>query len=103
MRRVHLGDVIAAARALAHCPAADRPQLADLLIRQADAAHRYMKRMGRPHPMWGNGSLESRAGGLGFAQGLDLGQSAHLAAMAQVASALAARKMGLALLQSPPM
>ncbi len=31
------------------------------LLAEADAAHRYAKRHGRPHPMWGNGSLMARA------------------------------------------
>lgn len=63
MRRVLMGDLVAAAQVLA---AADRPArtaLAGRLIAEADAAHRYMKHYGRAHPQWGIGSLEARARG----------------------------------------
>lgn len=61
MRRCLIGDVLAAASVL---PAADLHQMqisGARLITQADAAHRYTKRLGRPHPAWGNGSLMARA------------------------------------------
>lgn len=61
MRRCLIGDIIAAAAALTF---ADLPQMqvsGARLIAQADAAHRYTKRYGRPHPLWGNGSLMARA------------------------------------------
>ena len=61
MRRLLLGDVIAAARALLVLPADQRKGLLDAMIHQADAAHRFFKRYSRPHPKWGNGSLMARA------------------------------------------
>ena len=35
--------------------------LLQTLIQQAEAAHDYHKRLQRPHPLWGNGSLMARA------------------------------------------
>lgn len=61
MRRCLIGDILAAASVL---PAADLLQMqisGARLIAEADAAHRYAKRLGRPHPAWGNGSLMARA------------------------------------------
>ena len=61
MRRCLIGDILAAASVI---PAADLPHMqisGARLIAQADAAHRYAKRHGRPHPTWGNGSLMARA------------------------------------------
>jgi serine O-acetyltransferase len=69
MRRVLLGDLLALAAYLASDPGAD----ARARVAEAHAAHRYMRRFGRLHPLWGNGSLMSRlgpdAGRLGVAFG----------------------------------
>ena len=61
MRTLLLGDIIAAARALLSVQSAGRAALLDAMIKEADAAHRFHKRMLRPHPKWGNGSLMARA------------------------------------------
>jgi hypothetical protein len=61
MRSILLGDIIAAARALLAVPSNRRIGLLDTLIQQADAAHHYHKRLAKPHPVWGNGSLMARA------------------------------------------
>lgn len=58
MRRILFGDLVAAAAVLA---ATDQADLADQMLTQADAAHRYVKHFRRPHPFWGDGSLMSRA------------------------------------------
>jgi serine O-acetyltransferase len=69
MRRVLLGDLLALAAYLASDPGAD----AGARMAEAHAAHRYLRRFGRLHPLWGNGSLMSRlgpdAGRLGVAFG----------------------------------
>ena len=69
MRRVLLGDLLALAAYIASDPAA----YAGRRVAEAHAAHRYMRRFGRQHPLWGNGSLMSRlgpdAGRLGVAFG----------------------------------
>ena len=61
MRTILLGDVIAAARAMLKVQHQLRSGLLDTLIQQADAAHDYQKRLGKPHLLWGNGSLMARA------------------------------------------
>lgn len=61
MRRCLIGDITTAAAVLAATPAARRAPLATRLIAEAHAAHHYAKRMARPHPAWGNGSLMARA------------------------------------------
>lgn len=95
MRRVLIGDVVAAAQLLAAADAPQRAALAQALIAQADAAHRYMKRYGRAHPKWGIGTLEARARGqLPAPQiGFDLGDARILDALAILAAALLARSL----------
>jgi hypothetical protein len=61
MRRVLIGDLMAAAAVLPSAPQGQRAQLAQNILCQTDAAHRYFKRFGRPHPLWGDGSLLTRA------------------------------------------
>lgn len=57
MRKCLLGDIITAAAVLRP----NSPLSAADMIHQAHAAHKYAKRLGRPHPKWGNGSLMARA------------------------------------------
>ncbi len=61
MRPVLHGDVSAAARALLAVPPAAREDLCARMIREAECAHVFMLRTGRPHPLWGNGSLMAAA------------------------------------------
>lgn len=61
MRRVLHGDVVAAARVLLLVPARARKATCRRMIRDAHFAHLYMKRQGRAHVLWGNGSLLSAA------------------------------------------
>mgnify|MGYP007046310310 CR=1 FL=1 len=62
MRRVMHGDVVAAARVLLALPSTRRGSTCRRMIAEADAAHRYSKRFGRSHALWGDGSLMSAAG-----------------------------------------
>ena len=62
MRRVMHGDVVAAARVLLAQPRKMRETTCRRLIDEADAAHRYFKRFGHSHGLWGDGSLMSAAG-----------------------------------------
>ncbi len=105
MRRVLLGDLVAAACCLAGAPQNSRAALASRLITEADAAHRYMKRFARPHPNWGTGSIETRANALksGPNIGFDLGDTRILAALTLMSKTLAQRKAALALPIKPPM
>lgn len=57
MRRVLPYDVEQAARSLQGYPEADWPFLCRSWIIKADIAHRYFKRIGKAHPLWGRGAL----------------------------------------------
>lgn len=92
MRRILIGDLLAAASVIA--AAADPAATTTTLILQADAAHRYAKRFGRPHPFWGNGSLMARAMTRPAPQA-NLSAPQMLDAMARLCAALSARR-GLA-------
>lgn len=57
MRAVLLSDIREAARALRAAPAPRRVALCARLLREADWADRHTRRLGRVHPLWGNGTL----------------------------------------------
>jgi len=61
MRPVGLGDLAAAAWALAAVAPARRPGLMARILAQAEAADRFRARAGRAHPRFGNGSLMAAA------------------------------------------
>lgn len=61
MRRVLYGDVSNAARVLLRVPEAARARLCARLLAEAEYADRHMRRTGRAHPLWGNGSLMAAA------------------------------------------
>lgn len=61
MRPFALPDLNMAARVLLTMPEGERPKAMRRLIRQAEAADWYRKRLGRAHPLWGNGSIEAVA------------------------------------------
>ena len=81
-----------AAAALVAAAAPDqRLGLIRQMLDQADAAHRYAKRFGRPHPVWGNGSLMARALAHGT-RTANHGSEAFLSSLAALTAELAARK-----------
>jgi hypothetical protein len=57
MRRVLYSDVTAAARALLTVPDGARAGVCERMLVRAHYADCYTRRMGRPHPLWGNGTL----------------------------------------------
>ena len=61
MRRVLMGDVIAAARAMAAAPPARRGWVLDRICREATRAEAHRQLTGRMHPIWGDGSLMAAA------------------------------------------
>lgn len=61
MRRCMIDDLLVGAGRLAAEPRQGQFALASRLVQDAHAAHHYMRRLGRPHPRWGNGSLMARA------------------------------------------
>ena len=60
MRCCLIGDLLAAADCVAGMAGADQARLLARLLAEAHAAHRYSRRFGRPHPLWGDGSLMAR-------------------------------------------
>ena len=82
MRRVLIGDVLALAAHLRAVPGAEAGQV----LAEAHAAHRYARRMGRGHPLWGNGSVMGRLGPGRMPVALDAGA---LQAMEAACAALA--------------
>lgn len=61
MRSPHLGDAVAAARALRAVPAVDRAGLLARLFTEAEDARRHGEIAGRNHPEHGDGSLMAAA------------------------------------------
>lgn len=61
MRRVMHGDVVAVARVLLGVPDVTRRSLCCRMISEAHAAHRYFRRFGKSHALWGDGSLMAAA------------------------------------------
>lgn len=57
MRPILHGDVANAARALLSVPSSHRKELCQRMIVQAERADRFVRKVGRMHPFWGNGSL----------------------------------------------
>jgi len=61
MRSVYFSDLSAAARALLAVPPDRRESLCMQMLREADWADKYTKRLGKPHLRWGNGTLLAAA------------------------------------------
>lgn len=61
MRRPWYSDVSTAALVLLKAPVADRAALCRLMIREADLADRFTRRLGKAHPWWGTGTLKDTA------------------------------------------
>ena len=61
MRAVLLTDLRDAARALLAQPASERPGLSARMINEAIWADLHVRRTGRAHPLWGNGTLSDAA------------------------------------------
>lgn len=77
MRPILHGDVTAAARALLLVPETAREALCRRMIEEADFADRYAKRLGRPHRLWGNGTLMAAARARPLAEEPALGEERY--------------------------
>lgn len=88
LRAVGLGDVSAAARALLAVPEHARATLMRQLLAEASDADDYRKKKGRVHPQLGNGTLMERALACPLAELPGPGDTAYLAALAQVIEAV---------------
>ena len=67
MRSVHYSDVSAAARALLRLPEEAREAQCAQMMTHADWADRFVGRLGKLHPLWGNGTLGDVACSKGLA------------------------------------
>lgn len=88
MRPIAPSDISVAARMLLVLPQDQRGRAISTLIAQAEAADRYQKRMGHPHPVWGNGSLEGAARGHTISPPQSYAETDYLTVMARVLTAL---------------
>ena len=57
MRPVLLSDLTMAARALLRVAPAERKALCARMVFEAEMADRFARRLRKPHPRWGNGTL----------------------------------------------
>tara|TARA_R110002110_G_scaffold55242_9_gene157856 strand:+ start:2396 stop:2689 length:294 start_codon:yes stop_codon:yes gene_type:complete len=89
MRPVLMSDVTAMARALMLVAPAARGALGDRIIRKAQAADRYTRRLKRVHPTWGNGTLRAAAQSERLARETTFDDPAYSGAVRDVFRALA--------------
>lgn len=61
MREVGLSDLSHAARAVLSVPPSQRSALCEGMLWRAHVADKYVKRLGKLHPEWGDGSLRGIA------------------------------------------
>ena len=92
MRPVLHSDVIAAARALLAVPVALQESTCTRLLREAEWADRFTRRLGKPHPFWGNGTLLGAARGHKWGAEPTFDDPAYCTAFEVVLSQLAGRK-----------
>ena len=91
MRRLLTSDVKAAAIALINVPISERGRTCSYWIDHADWAHKYMKTCGKPHPVWGRGSLLEVVEGRD-AMAFNFADVDHCSAMETLLHHLVARK-----------
>ena len=96
MRRVLEVEVKAIAVALTKLSSGERRRMCNLWIHQAHWSHKYMKKHGKPHPVWGNGSL-LQAVHIRTLDDFVFSNAEHCSAMETVLNCLAEQKIsGLA-------
>lgn len=91
MRQIGLSDLYHAARAVLSVPPPQREACCDLLLWRAHVADKYIKRLGKFHPEWGNGSVRSAALGMSVHGEMPQG-SAELCAGVQIVLKAVARR-----------
>ncbi|UWR21033.1 hypothetical protein [Sulfitobacter sp. S190] len=91
MRAVQTGDLLAAARCLLAVAPRDRAALARQLLIEAHAADKYVKRLRKLHPQWGDGSLRGACRGRDHAFGRALSDAGYRECHVLVLAALDAR------------
>ncbi|KIN60757.1 hypothetical protein Z945_1736 [Sulfitobacter noctilucae] len=61
MRRVYYSDVSGAARVLLKVPRESRSALCAQMFAEAETADRFLRKLGKLHPVYGNGTLRGAA------------------------------------------
>jgi hypothetical protein len=92
MRATQLADIEAAARVLMRCRPSLRSDMAAQLVAQAHIADKYRKRLHKPHPEFGTGTLMSAASGYPQSPRLAWVDDQVLDALGAIITALGARK-----------
>lgn len=94
MRAPHLGDVVAAARALRAVPGRQRAELLRVLMCEAGAAQRHGRATGTNHPDFGDGSLMGAALRHPCVREPELGDRDYCRCLAMVLLAIGRRRGG---------
>lgn len=94
MRPVLYSDLRAAALAVLAVPEGARPSLCTQLLREADFADKFVRRTGRLHPDWGNGTLMAVARLRHLASDRTFDDPGYCSAFQLILSGLIARKIG---------
>jgi len=93
MRAVALADIEAALRVLLLHEPAVQPRIATRLIDQAHCGDKYRKRLGKPHPQFGSGTLMSAASKHARAARPTRYDAPTIAALKTLLDALASRRV----------
>ncbi len=92
MRPVFYSDVVAAARVVLAVPIARQSETCARLLKEAHWADMFTRRLGRPHPIWGGGTLLEAASRHKKAVEPTFDDVAYCEAFGLVLAQLAARK-----------
>jgi len=92
MRPVLHSDMIAAARAVLAVPEEARPDFCLQIMREAETADKFVRRLGKLHPLWGNGTLMGAARAHGMAPEETFGDLAYCRAFQTVLCGVMARE-----------
>ena len=91
MRAITHADVTAAARVLLAVPESHRLELCTRMLREAHWADQFVKRKGRVHRLWGNGTLRAAAYARRLGAEPDLGDRDYCSCLALVLDLVMAR------------
>ncbi|MFT5626597.1 MAG: hypothetical protein ACI9PY_001275 [Ascidiaceihabitans sp.] len=92
MRPVLHSDLTAAARVLLLEPEIKRSEIVSKMMQEAQYADRYTRRLGKPHPQWGNGTLAAAAQKYVMADEPSMDSSEYCKCLTLVLGSLVARR-----------
>jgi hypothetical protein len=91
MRAIVHADIAATARVILAVPETERSALAQRMLREAHWADHFVKRTGRVHRLWGNGTLRAAAYRRRLAAEPDAGDREYCRCLALVLDLVIAR------------